>query len=184
MWNTARGRQSEGEIELTGGAAGGEREGAREERDKRGSTVMLGVGEESRRRSSRGRGGTERRIRKKAEGEETGQGGRSAVGGEPALVPVLIFTAKASSWSGTRRSVSSLATMPMMWYSSFGLRSRSMAVTLAMTVPGSADSSTLTVWIGLRNSGRESLMSSIRMVMRAVPERGTVPLSVATTTSL
>lgn len=100
------------------------------------------------------------------------------------LVPVLIFTAKASSWSGTRRSVSSLATMLMMWYSSLGLRSRSIAVTLAMTVPGSADSSTLTVWMGLRNSGRESLMSSIRTVTMAVPDRGTVPRSVATTVNL
>lgn len=100
------------------------------------------------------------------------------------LVPVLIFTAKASSWSGTRRSVSSLATMLMMWYSSLGLRSRSIAVTLAMMVPGSADSSTLTVWMGLRNSGRESLMSSIRMVTMAVPDSGTVPRSVATTVNL
>lgn len=134
--------------------------------------------------AAEGRGGTERRIRKKAEARRLGQGVGSGARGEQALVPVLIFTAKASSWSGTRRSVSSLATMPMMWYSSFGLRSRSMAVMLAMTVPGSADSSTLTVWMGLRNSGRESLMSSIRIVMVAVPERGTVPLSVATTVSL
>lgn len=109
---------------------------------------------------------------------------RVGAGGEQALVPVLIFTAKASSWSGTRRSVSSLAMILMMWYSSFGLRSRSMAGTLAMTVPGLTDSSTLTVWMGLRNSGRESLMSSISTVMMAVPERGTVPRSVATTVSL
>lgn len=129
------------------------------------------------------REGAARRVKEKAENQETGQGVRRRAGGEQAFVPVLIFTAKASSRSGTRRSVSSLATMSMMWYSSLGLRSRSMAVTLAMTVPGSADSSTLTVWMGLRNSGRESLMSSIRTVTVAVPERGTEPRSVATTVS-
>lgn len=41
MWNMGRGRPSEGEIELTRGAAGGEREGAREERDKRGTREGL-----------------------------------------------------------------------------------------------------------------------------------------------
>lgn len=122
----------------------------------------------------------ERRAGKKGSKEVgVGKGSR-----EQALIPVLTFTAKVSSWSGTRRSVSSLATMLMMWYSSFGLRSRSMAVTLAMTVPGLADSSTLTVWMGLRNSGRESLMSSISTVTTAVPESGLVPRSVATTVSL
>lgn len=136
-----------------------------------------------------GKGGAEPRGQKGGKGRKhrtrsRERGVRRRAGGGQALIPVLIFTAKASSWSGTRRSVSSLATIPMMWYSSLGLRSRSMAVTLAMTVPGSADSSTLTVWMGLRNSGRESLMSSIRTVMTAVPERGTVPRSVATTVSL
>jgi hypothetical protein len=90
---------------------------------------------------SKGEGTKEKRT--EGEGEEGGrkQGGLWAGlgergGGQLALVPVLIFTAKASSWPGTRRSVSSLATMPVMWYSSFGLRSRSVAVTSAMTVPG------------------------------------------------
>ena len=51
------------------------------------------------------REGAARRVREKAENQETGQGVRRRAGGEQAFVPVLIFTAKASSWSGTRRSV-------------------------------------------------------------------------------
>ena len=67
------------------------------------------------REEQRGREYRRGRVRKKAESKRD-WGGESGVGvnGEQALVPVLIFTAKASSWSGTRRSVSSLATMPIM----------------------------------------------------------------------
>lgn len=48
------------------------------------------------------------------EGAGTLGSGQERVVERSHLVPVLIFTAKASSWSGTRRSVSSLAMMLRM----------------------------------------------------------------------
>lgn len=61
------------------------------------------------------RGGAARGGRERCqESQQTGWQGvrRRLLRGVVAFVPVLIFTVKAPSWSGTRRSVSSLATMP------------------------------------------------------------------------